>query len=360
MVNRGMITLSINCGSSSVKFALFDPDLKRLAGGLVEGTGAAALAEVAARIAGCKSKIAAIGHRVVHGGTHFSAPVIITPEVRRKIEELTPVAPEHQPHHIAGIDAMTNLFPHCEQIACFDTAFHRSIPKLRQEMALPERYAAEGLLRYGFHGLSCQFVSEQFPGQKLIICHLGNGCSVTAVDKGKSQYTSMGFTPSDGLMMGTRSGAIDPGALLWLVEKLGSAQSVRTLINRESGLKGVSGISSDMRQLLASDNPRAAFAVAMFVDRLVLEIGRAAASLQGFDVLAFAGGIGENAVAIRKAALAHLQWLGLELDEAANAGGSGTITTRGRPRQAAVIHTDEERVIAKAVAAMLSHPPPRP
>jgi acetate kinase len=336
--------LALNCGSSSVKYAVFDGALKRIDDGLVEGTGEAALGEVAARLEKWLLKILAIGHRVVHGGTQFSEPVVITPEVRRIIEELTPLAPEHQTHHIAGIDAMTNLLPDCPQIACFDTAFHRSIPQVRQRMALPPHFGGEGLLRYGFHGLSCQSVSEQFPGKKLIICHLGNGCSVTAVDMGESQYTSMGFTPTDGLMMGTRSGTLDPGAVLWLVEKLGSTASVRTLINREAGLKGVSGLSSDMRVLLASDDPQVGFAIDMFVDRLVLEVGRAVVAVRGFDILVFTGGIGENAATIRKSVVDRLGWLGVAAD-----GTEGS-------RKVAVIHTDEEQVIAKAVAVVVGGP----
>jgi acetate kinase len=350
--------LALNCGSSSVKYALFDAGCRRATGAVIEGTGTEALAKVASAIT--HVTVTAIGHRIVHGGQHFSSPVLITPAVRRAIEDLVSLAPEHQPHHVAGIDAMARLFPGRPQIACFDTAFHRSVPAVRQEMALPRRYAAEGLLRYGFHGLSCQFVSEQFPQSKLIICHLGNGCSVTAVDSGKSQYTSMGFTPNDGLVMGTRSGAMDPGAVLWLVEKRGSTQSARSLLNRESGLKGLSGFSSDMRELLLSTDPQAAFAVAMFVDRLVLEIGSAAAALQGFEVLAFTGGIGENAGVIRKATIAQLHWLGLLLDEAANTAGEGQITAQGHPRKAVVIHTDEEQVIAKSVATMLTPLPTRP
>jgi acetate kinase len=336
--------LALNCGSSSVKFAVFSGELERLDHGMVEGAGAAALGAVGGRLAKWRSQIAAIGHRIVHGGLQFSEPVLISSEVRRDIEKLTPLAPEHQLHHIAGIDAMVGLFPGCPQIACFDTAFHRSVPRVRQEMALPAAYAGQGLLRYGFHGLSCEFASALFPDQKLIICHLGNGCSVTGVAHGKSQHTSMGFTPTDGLMMGTRSGSLDPGAVLWLVEKLGDLAKVRTLINKEAGLKGVSGLSSDMRQLLASDDPRAAFAVAMFVDRLVLEIGRAAAALQGFDTLAFTGGIGENAAAIRASVIERLGWLDVGADENA-------------PRKAVVIHTNEEQVIAKVVRAMVSHAP---
>ncbi len=330
--------LALNCGSSSVKFAVFNGELERVGHGMLDGTAAAVLGAVGERLEKWRPQISAIGHRVVHGGRQFSEPVLVTPEVRLAIEDLTPLAPDHQPHHIAGIDAMAQLFPGCPQVACFDTAFHRSIPRVRQEMALPGIYAEQGLLRYGFHGLSCEHVSSQFPNQKLIICHLGNGCSVTGVVHGRSHYTSMGFTPTDGLVMGTRSGTLDPGAVLWLVEKLGNTDEVRELVNKESGLKGVSGLSSDMRMLLASKDERARLAIEMFVDRLVLEIGRAAAAVQGFDLLVFTGGIGENAVAIREAVVERLGWLGLD-------GGSVTAI-----RKAVVVKADEEQVIAKAVA----------
>ncbi len=351
-----MITLSINCGSSSVKFAVFGPKLQRLAGGLIEGTGAAALSELEAQLVPWKTKMTAIGHRVVHGGAHFSAPVLITPEVLGVIENLTPLAPEHQPRHIAGIVAATRWFPHCAQIACFDTSFHRTIPRLRQEMPLPPDFATQGLLRYGFHGLSCEYASGKFPRRKLAICHLGNGCSVTAVENGESQYTSMGFTPADGLMMGSRSGSLDPGAVLWLVEKLGSTTNVRALMNKDSGLKGVSGLSPDMRELLASHEPRAGFAISMFVDRLVLEIARAAASIQGLDALIFTGGIGENASPIRAQALHQLGWLGFIIDEDANRQNAGTVTTASSLRSSHVVRADEELMIAKSVAIVLARP----
>jgi acetate kinase len=349
-----MQILAINCGSSSVKYALFDGSLQRLGGGLYEETARTGMPKVMAAIGGAE-KITAVGHRIVHGGRKFSAPVRITPHVRQDIEELTELAPEHQPHHVAGIDEVTAALPHVPQFACFDTAFHRTMPRERQEMALPENYAAQGLLRYGFHGLSYEYITSVFQRPKAIICHLGNGCSLVATENGKSVYTSMGFTPLDGLMMGTRAGNMDPGAVLWLVEKLGSAEAVRQLLNKQSGLKGVSGLTQDMRQLLASQDEAAQFAITMFVDRLVLEIGKAATALQGFDALVFTGGIGENAAAIRAAALSKLGWLGLELDHESNLAHGPTVTTATSQRTAHVIKTDEELVIAKAVKAMLGN-----
>ena len=347
-----MQILAINCGSSTVKFALFDANLQRLKSGLIEETAATAMPKVISELGGA-AEIWAVGHRIVHGGPTFTTPVSITAQVRQEIADLTELAPEHQPHHVAGIDAITAALPHVPQFACFDTAFHRTMPRERQEMALPQSYAAQGLLRYGFHGLSYEYITSVFHRPKTIICHLGNGCSLVATEHGRSVYTSMGFTPLDGLMMGTRAGAMDPGAVLWLVEKLGSADAARQLLNKHSGLKGVSGLSQDMRQLLASQDEAAQFAVTMFVDRLVLEIGKAATALEGFDALVFTGGIGENAAAIRARVLARLSWLGIALDVKANLANASVITIARSQRSAHVIKTNEELVIAKLVRAML-------
>jgi acetate kinase len=321
-------TLCLNCGSSSVKYAVFDGDLHKLASGLIEARDAKAVHEALAAVAGFD--ISAVGHRVVHGGPNFSEPVVITQEVRNHIAAIASWAPEHQPIQVEAIDIAMRALPNVKHVACFDTAFHRTIPPERQHMALPADYARRGLLRYGFHGLSCSAIAQTFPAEKLIVCHLGNGCSVTAIDHGRSVHTSMGFTPVDGVMMGTRSGSVDPGAVLWLVDELGGTDKVRTLINKQSGLLGVSGLSSDMRALLASEDPRAAFAITMFIDRIVLEIGRAAAALQGLDRLVFTGGIGENAEPIRASITKALAWLNLEFSTS-------------------VVKADEERVIAKAV-----------
>ncbi len=321
---------------------------------MFEETAATAMPKLMAKLDGAKHVIA-VGHRIVHGGPNFAEPAPITTAVRNEISALAVLAPEHQPHHVAGIDAIAKALPHIRQFACFDTAFHRSIARERQEMALPHAYAAQGLLRYGFHGLSYQFVSSVFHRPKMIICHLGNGCSLAALQDGKSVYTSMGFTPLDGLMMGTRSGGMDPGAVLWLVDKLGDTDAARQLLNKQSGLKGVSGQSQDMRQLLASNEDAAKFAITMFVDRLVLEIGKATTALQGLDALVFTGGIGEHAAPVRASVVEKLGWLGFALDQTANLANLHTITTPASQRSAHVVKTDEELVIAKSVQAMLGN-----
>ncbi|MBT5432260.1 MAG: acetate/propionate family kinase [Rhodospirillaceae bacterium] len=379
------ILLALNCGSSSVKFAAFDDDLAALFRGQVENIGEglsprlivggeppgvlpAGLANHADIIAHVLEAVivpraggvAAVGHRVVHGGTGFGEPVLIDPAIRAEIEALAPLAPSHQPHNLAGIDAIGRALPGVPQVACFDTAFHRTIPEHRQVMPLPQRFADEGLRRFGFHGLSYQRIVASLPAVvgeratgRTVVCHLGNGCSLTGVVGGKSVYTSMGFTPLDGLMMGTRPGRLDPGAVLWLVERHGGdLAAVDRLLNRESGLLGVSGLSSDMRSLLGDDSDGARRAVTMFVDRLVQEVGSAAAAMGGLDLLVFTGGIGEHAVSIRALTVSALRWLGFQLDEAANARHATTITKAGMVPSAHVIATDEEAVIA---TAMLEH-----
>ena len=372
--------LAINCGSSSVKFAVFDRQRAPLYRGHVENIGSgleprfddgsrlpsgierhdAIVAHlIRDRIAPRAGKVVAVGHRVVHGGTRFAGPARIDPETRRQIENLAPLAPSHQPHNLAGIDAVAAALPGLPQVACFDTAFHRTIPEYRQLMPLPPKYAREGLRRFGFHGLSYERVVSCLPrilgaraGGRIVICHLGNGCSLAGIAGGKSAYTSMGFTPLDGLVMGRRPGRLDPGAVLWLVSRHGGdAEAVDALLNRQSGLLGVSGVSSDMRDLLADDGASARLAVTMFVDRLLQEVAAAAAALGGLDALVFTGGIGENAAPIRERTIRDFAWLGFELDPAANAAHAPTITFSNR--SAHVIPTDEEAVIASATAAFL-------
>lgn len=375
----------MNCGSSSIKFAVFSEDLQRQFTGLAEGIGtggkpalrldngdaqplaglepthAAILAHLLTEvILPHAGNIAGVGHRVVHGGRDFDQPVKITAEIREGIAALAPLAPAHQPHNLAGIDAVTEAMPGVAQFACFDTAFHRSVPALRQEMPLPRSYAREGLLRYGFHGLSYQHIVSRLPvfnleESRVIACHLGNGCSLAGLVDGKSLYTSMGFTPLDGLMMGQRPGRLDPGAVLWLVERHdGDLTAVRRLLNHDSGLNGVSGLSADMRTLASSKSEDAAFAIAMFVDRMVQEIGAAMTAIGGCDALVFSGGIGENSGAVRKATLEALGWLGFEIDSNANAVNAGTISSKDSTRSAHVVNADEERVIASAVLELLS------
>lgn len=377
--------LALNCGSSSIKFALFTPEFMRTTSGLVEAIGHGQTPRL--KISGENTRpfgepdqshadllprlimefilpragtIGGVGHRVVHGGERFDAPVRIDASVRSGIAALAPLAPGHQPHNLAGIDAAAAALPGVTQVACFDTAFHTSVPTVRREMALPRTYAEEGLIRYGFHGLAYEHVAATLPHLgfskgRIVACHLGNGCSISGMIDGVSKWTSMGFTPLDGLMMGQRPGRLDPGAVLWLIEQHGGdAAAVSNLLYHKCGLSGVSGVSGDMRTLLASDAPDAGFAIEMFVDRLVQEIGAAAASLGGVDALVFSGGIGENAASIRAMAIARLEWLGFALDPDANAGGLERLTTADSFRQAFVVKADEELVIAHAVSRLLA------
>tara|TARA_R110002020_G_scaffold27424_9_gene88373 strand:- start:6367 stop:7524 length:1158 start_codon:yes stop_codon:yes gene_type:complete len=376
--------LSLNCGSSSIKFALFTSGLERTLSGLVEaighgqtprlrlpgqdtvdfGTADQGHADLLPRlieqvILPRAGVIGGVGHRVVHGGEQFDAPVAVDAAVRSGIAALTPLAPGHQPHNLAGIDAALAALPGVLQVACFDTAFHTGVPAVRREMALPRAYARQGLIRYGFHGLSYEHVATTLPQLgvprgRVVACHLGNGSSISGMIDGVSRWTSMGFTPLDGLMMGQRPGRLDPGAVLWLLEQFGGdAGKLGKLLYHESGLSGVSGISGDMRTLLASGEPDAAFAVEMYVDRLVEEIGAAMAALGGIDALVFSGGIGENAAPVRAKALERLAWLGFALDPAANAAGAERLTASGSARHAFVVRADEELVIARAVARLL-------
>ncbi|MBC7284121.1 acetate/propionate family kinase [Hoeflea sp.] len=376
--------LALNCGSSSIKFALFTPGMEKTLSGLVEaighgqtprlvllkreavpfGTQNQGHADLMPRlieeiILSRAGVIGGVGHRVVHGGEQFTAPVAIDASVRSGIAALEPLAPGHQPHNLAGIDAAMSALPGVVQVACFDTAFHASVPAVRREMPLPRTYARQGLIRYGFHGLSYEHVADTLPRLgvsrgRVVACHLGNGSSISGMIDGMSRWTSMGFTPLDGLMMGQRPGRLDPGAVLWLLEQFGGdASKVSKLLYHQSGLSGVSGISGDMRTLLASSKADAAFAVEMYVDRLVGEIGAAAASLGGIDALVFSGGIGENAAPIRERTLAKLEWLGFALDAEANAAGSERLTGTDSARHAFVVKADEELVIARAVARAL-------
>ena len=376
--------LALNCGSSSIKFALFTPEMEKTLSGLVEaighgqsprlvlpgrvtvpfGTQDQGHADLMPRlireiILPDAGAIGGVGHRVVHGGEQFTSPVAIDASVRSSIADLAPLAPGHQPHNLAGIDAAMTALPDVIQVACFDTAFHASVPPVRREMPLPRSYARQGLIRYGFHGLSYEHVADSLPGLglqqgRVVACHLGNGCSISGMIDGISRWTSMGFTPLDGLMMGQRPGRLDPGAVLWLLEHFdGDAAAVSKLLYHQSGLTGVSGISGDMRTLLASEEADAAFAIEMYVDRLVAEIGAAAACLGGIDALVFSGGVGENAAPIRASALAKLEWLGFALDSAANAKGAERLTGGDSARPAFIVKADEELVIARAVARAL-------
>ncbi len=307
-------------------------------------------------------RIAAAGHRVVHGGLKFTRPVLIDPDVLAALEAFVPLAPLHQPHNLAAIRAIVQRVPELPQVACFDTSFHRTQPAVAQVFALPRRYAEEGVLRYGFHGLSYEYIASVLPGTdaraaagRTVVAHLGNGASMCALEAGKSVASTMGFTAVDGLPMGTRCGALDPGVLLYLMDRHGmDARALEQLIYQQSGLLGVSGISSDMRTLLASPDPRAAEALELFVYRICRELGSLAAALGGLDTLVFTGGIGENAAAIRARVCRDAAWLGLELDEAANDAGGPRIS-RGRSRVTAwVIPTNEELMIAQHTRRLLA------
>jgi acetate kinase len=299
-------------------------------------------------------RIVATGHRIVHGGTKFTAPVLIDAQTLAELECLVSLAPLHQPHNVAAIKAVAQIAPTLPQVGCFDTAFHRTQPMVAQAFALPRRYAEEGVRRYGFHGLSYEYVASILPKidrraatGRTVVAHLGNGASMCAMKGGQSVATTMSFTALDGLVMGTRCGAIDAGVLLYLMDRHGmDAGSLQQLLYEKSGLLGVSGISSDMRELLASSESRAAEAVDLFVYRIGRELGSLAAALGGLDALVFTGGIGENAVSIRSRVCRDARWLGLELDEEANAKGGPCISRGESGVSAWVIPTNEELMIA--------------
>jgi acetate kinase len=299
-------------------------------------------------------RIVATGHRIVHGGMRFTAPVLIDAETLAQLEALTPLAPLHQPHNLAAIKSVAQLAPGLPQVACFDTAFHCTQPKVAQAFGLPGHFAEQGIRRYGFHGLSYEYIAtvlstmdRRAADGRTVIAHLGNGASMCALSKGRSIATTMSFTALDGLMMGTRCGTIDPGVLLYLIDQRGmNVHSLEQLLYEQSGLLGVSGISSDMRELLESSDARAAEALDLFVYRIHRELGSLAAALGGLDALVFTGGIGENAVSIRARVCRDAGWLGLELDEAANQKGGPCISRTGSRAAAWVIPTNEELMIA--------------
>ena len=307
-------------------------------------------------------RLVAAGHRVVHGGMKFTRPVLIDANTLAELEALIPLAPLHQAHSLAAIEAVKQLAPELPQVACFDTSFHRTQPVVAQTFALPWRYTEEGVRRYGFHGLSFEYIASVVAGTdaraaagRTVVAHLGNGASLCAMREGKSVATTMGFSALDGLMMGTRCGAIDPGVLLYLMDRYGmDARSLESLLYQQSGLLGVSEISADMRELLDSGNHRASFAVDLFVYRIARELGSLAAALGGLDALVFTGGIGENAPAIRARVCRDAAWLGLVLDEEANAKSAPCISGLDSRVSAWVIPTDEELMIASHTRHVLA------
>ena len=318
------------------------------------------VAAVRERLGG--ARLAAIGHRVVHGGLDYSEPVRADAAVVKKLEKFIPLAPLHQPHNLAPIKLLLERLPELPQVACFDTAFHRGNPELAQMFALPAALHEEGVRRYGFHGLSYEYVGSQLPSVdaraaqgRTVVMHLGNGSSMCALAAGKSVASTMGFTAVDGLPMGTRCGAIDPGVILYLMDQRGmDARAVEKLIYNESGLLGVSGISSDMRALLGSKEPRARLAVDLYLYRIRRELGSLAAALQGLDAIVFTAGIGENSAALRERACRDAGWLGVELDPGANADGGPRITTAASKVSAWVVPTNEELMIARHTAKELA------
>lgn len=388
--------LTLNAGSSSIKFALFErahpvPAKPELVG-QIDGIGARphitarnaqgqSLDDIDLRLSGDGQhrqalgflvkwlrdhesgwRIAGVGHRVVHGGESYSQPILIDDAHFSRLREFIPLAPLHQPHNLAGIEAMRAAMPGVPQIACFDTAFHRSQPPIAQLFALPRRITAQGVRRYGFHGLSYEFIADVLPQHldaerangRVIVAHLGNGASMCGMVGRKSQASTMGFTAVEGLMMGTRTGALDPGVLLYLMDYDGmDVKALTHLLYKESGLLGVSGISPDMRVLLASDRPEAREAVELFCYRIVREIGSLAAAIGGLDALVFTGGIGEHAAPVREMVCRQLGWLGLDLDAAANAGRAGCISSPASRVAALVLPTNEEWMLARHTDELL-------
>jgi acetate kinase len=307
-------------------------------------------------------RITAAGHRVGHGGRKFTRPVLIDAKILTALEAFIPLAPLHQPHNLGAIKVVAELAPELPQVACFDTAFHRTQSAVAQTFALPRNYAEEGVLRYGFHGLSYEYIAATLPTidaqaatGRTIVAHLGSGASMCAMKGGQSVATTMSFSPLDGLPMGTRCGAIDPGVLLYLMDHYGlDARALENLLYQKSGLLGVSGISSDMRTLLESSDSRAAEAVDLYVYRIGRELGSLAAALGGLDALVFTGGIGENAPAIRARVCQDAAWLGAELDANANEAGGPRISTDESRATAWVIPTNEELTIAQHTQRLLA------
>jgi len=302
-----------------------------------------------------------VGHRVVHGGLAYSKPVRVDAKILQDLEQFIPLAPLHQPHNLTPIRLMLERRPELPQVACFDTAFHRAQPELAQMFALPRELHDAGVRRYGFHGLSYEYIASRMPQLdaraaegRTVVLHLGNGASMCALSGGRSVASTMGFTAVDGLPMGTRCGAIDPGVILYLMDQRGmDARAIESLIYNQSGLLGVSGVSSDMRTLLASEEPRAKLAVDLYVYRIARELGSLAAALGGLDALVFTGGIGENSAQIRERVCRDAAWLGVIVDEAANRNGGPRISTPTGPTTAWVLPTNEELMIARHTRRVL-------
>ena len=392
MSNQRQGLLTLNAGSSSIKFAVFTvPELKQLLIGQIDSIGSIAAFKAKSsdalinekyewsqqdapqnhadalkwliewlNLRMANLKICAVGHRVVHGGQFYSEPVLINDDVLHQLESLLALAPLHEPHNVAGIKAARESFGEIAQVACFDTAFHRDQPFINDTFAIPRHFYEEGVRRYGFHGLSYEYISKNLPELfpehakgRVIILHLGNGASMCAIKDGRAVSSTMGFSALDGLAMGTRCGNIDPGVLLYLMEFKGmKSKEISDLLYKESGLKGLSGISNDMRTLEGSDQPEAKEAIDYFVSRVKREIGSLAMALGGLDAMVFTGGIGENSVNVRKAVLEGCEWLGVEIDEANNASGQTVISSEFSSVLCLRIPTNEEGMIAAHTLAL--------
>ena len=387
--------LVVNAGSSSVKFQVYDAhdrsNLKRLVKGQMDGVGARprlrAEAADGTSLIDCTFEVEkvpdvpaaiqavgnwlreiqkrdplAVGHRVVHGGPEYDRPILIDNTVLAKLDRYTPLAPLHQPNNLAPIRTILARFPELPQVACFDTAFHRGHGAVVDHYAIPERFYIEGVRRYGFHGLSYEYIAERLPtiapeiaGGRVIVAHLGSGASMCALSNGRSIESTMGFTALDGLPMGTRPGQIDPGVLLYFIQQEGmSPAEVEDLLYRNSGLKGISAVSNDMRELEMSTNPAAKLAIDHFVYRIGIHSGMLAAALGGLDAFVFTAGIGENSAMIRARVVEKLSWLGAKLDPAANAAAGSTISTPESRVALLVVPTDEELMIARHTVEIVS------
>ena len=307
------------------------------------------------------ARVLGVGHRVVHGGADFTKPTVVTPQILEDLRKLIPLAPLHQPYNLAAIEAVFERLPDVPQVACFDTSFHRGHSAVAEVVPLPRELCKDGLLRYGFHGLSYEYIASVLPeiapeiaNARVIVAHLGSGASLCALKEGKSIENTLGFTALDGLCMGTRPGALDPGVVLYLFQGLGlSAKEVETILYKKSGLLGISGISNDMRDLLGKKEPEARLAVDYFIYRIAKEIGALAAVLGGIDALVFTAGIGENSAEIRQRICESSAWLGVELDHNANSSKSQRISRSGSKVSAWVIPTNEELMIARHTGSLL-------
>lgn len=364
------IILVLNVGSSSLKCATFDAGngsgpLRRCTDVTPGSTTRARLDRALESLEIRADRIVAIGHRLVHGGASYSSPTVLTRPVRADLERLVSLAPEHLPSELAFIDAAGEKFPAVPQVVCFDTAFHAGLPYRARHFALPRHFAQEGVVRYGFHGLSYESVLDALRAtgevpRRLVVAHLGGGVSLAAILEGRSIDTTMGLTPSGGVLMGKRSGDLDPGVLLYLMRARGlTVDEIDRVVNQRGGLLGLSGTTSDMRELLAreSGDPRAAEAVEMFCYQIAKAVASYAAALGGLDALVFTGGIGEHAAAIRARVCESLTWLGLEIDPNANAENERCISARSSAVKVQVIPANEERCVAHAVRRVLAGTP---